>query len=241
MNKTYFIKPEYKHKDQSAPSTARNHGSEYWSEHRIDSSNYYQHSVYTEAVRRARERFGKDFSVIDVGCGSGNKLVSLVAPFTKNTTGVDQEFIIEKARSLHPDMTWFVNDLSDPATSLHEGSKYDLVICSDVIEHLVDPDVLLSKIKDVMHSRSLLVLSTPERDILRGKDSIMTPHPEHIREWNTAELRDYLQSEGFVVEEMANLAGMKAHPSVLYMNFLRRNIGRTRYCMTAFCSLQKGM
>ncbi len=45
------------------------------------------------------------------------------------------------------------------------------------------------------------MISTPERDILRGPDNTSSPQPEHVREWNRAKFREYLESLGFMVTE----------------------------------------
>jgi 2-polyprenyl-3-methyl-5-hydroxy-6-metoxy-1,4-benzoquinol methylase len=236
MDKNFCIKEEYVHKNGIA-NTALNLGSDYWNERRIDTSQYYQHSVYVKALDLAEKKFGKDFSVVDVGCGSGNKLMTLAYPRTKKVAGADQEYIIGQARIRYPEATWHVNDLENPDTLIgNGGDSYDLVICADVIEHLLDPDVLLSKIKSIMHDKSILLISTPERDLVRGIKNLATPHPEHIREWNTSEFKKYLSVSGFVVEEIKNMHAMKPHFGMLYFNFLRRNFWRTNYCMTAVCT-----
>ena len=236
MDKNFCIKQDYVHKNGIA-NTALNLGSDYWNERRIDTSKYYQHSVYKVALDLAEKKFGKNFSVIDVGCGSGNKLMTLAYPRTQNVVGVDQEYIIGQARIVYPQATWFVNDLENPDSAIGAGvDSYDLVICSDVIEHLLNPDVLLSKLKSIMHEKSILVISTPERDRIRGVDNMATPHPEHIREWNTIEFKNYLTASGFIVEDIKNMHAMKPHFGMLYFHFLRRNFWRTNYCMTAICT-----
>jgi hypothetical protein len=70
-----------------------------------------------------------------------------------------------------------------------------LVICSDVIEHLVNPTELLRFLYD---TAAVTLLSTPERDLSRGTDHWGPPQNEaHVREWNLAELHALLEDFGF--------------------------------------------
>jgi hypothetical protein len=86
--------------------------------------------------------------------------------------------------------------LDSPASAPVVGQ---LVICSDVIEHVVDPDVLLGYLRTCTGSGGLVILSTPERHRLRGRNCIRSPNPAHVREWSFGELRRYLEARGFRV------------------------------------------
>jgi hypothetical protein len=69
--------------------------------------------------------------------------------------------------------------------------RADLVIASDVIEHVPDPDALLQYILCIA-PRSV-ILSTPDRNLLRlGTHNGPPLNPTHLREWSMAELHAYL-------------------------------------------------
>ena len=70
-----------------------------------------------------------------------------------------------------------------------------------MIEHLVDPDKLLIAIHTATGPESLILISTPERDRLRGKDCLSSPKAAHVREWNFAEFAAYLKSRGLTILE----------------------------------------
>jgi hypothetical protein len=69
----------------------------------------------------------------------------------------------------------------------------ELVIASDVIEHLVNPDELLIYIKKLRPR--YIVLSTPDRNLMRYTGAHNGPpiNTAHIREWSFAEFRAYVQ------------------------------------------------
>lgn len=66
-------------------------------------------------------------------------------------------------------------DFEKPAET--DLGTFDLIMCCGVIEHLVDPDILLSFIKAHADSETTIVLSTPERDVWRGKRTRSRPRP----------------------------------------------------------------
>jgi hypothetical protein len=74
-----------------------------------------------------------------------------------------------------------------------------MVICSDVLEHLYNPLPCLKLTHNIVKQSGLVIFSTPERDVLRGKDCISSPHPSHVREWNKSEFRELLEYSGFEV------------------------------------------
>jgi len=229
--KNYFIKEGYKHKDSAR--TAVDSGSQYWSKYRLSSSKYYQHHVYKLAQELIIEN--KLNSCVDVGCGSGYKLVNLISPFCKDTTGIDQPFIIERCKKVYGEnnINWLSEDFEN--AKIGTNKKFDLIICSDVIEHLLDPDILLNYLKSISHKDSIIIISTPERDILHGSANNSATNVEHIREWNQTELTAYIESSGFNIKGIHLLRPLKFHLNRLYFSHLKRFYKRFNYCMAIVC------
>lgn len=126
-------------------------------------------------------------TVTDVGCGSGYKLVHLLGEF--ETTGVDLPQTIERTRESYPGRNWVSGSFEDIALP-----KADLVICSDVIEHVPDPDALIRFVAGL--SKGWIILSTPARELLyddRDRSRFGPPgNPAHLREWTMAEFHGYV-------------------------------------------------
>lgn len=124
--------------------------------------------------------------ICDIGCGSGFKLIKFFGH--KQTLGLDLEPTIRRLKEKYPDHNWMVSDfLAPPPFSC------DLVICSDVIEHLGDPNQLLAFIKSL--APRYIVFSTPERNLLRvGTHNGPPKNPAHVREWSMPEFRAYIES-----------------------------------------------
>ena len=236
--KTYHIKPGYEHRTVNA--TVEESTGDYWHSHRLLLSHYAQYAVYELAAKLMREHGLK--TALDVGCGLGHKLDKLVTPVAERTVGIDQDTCVEIAQQMLPStkIEFRSADFEQPNdTGL---GTFDLVMSVDVIEHMLDPDMLLNFIKAHCHEGSYVLISTPERDVRRGKDNMKSPKAEHVREWNQAELAAYLQEEGLEVVEHVNLPAFRVGAS-MYMikerwRLLRKGIAY-RYTQAAVCRLKQ--
>jgi hypothetical protein len=177
--KQYFnIKPGYHFAKNAEPFDDRENKDEW------------QQTVYQQALLKLKEIHGK--SLIDVGCGSAYKLINMFGD--NDTLGIElpetYHWLLEK----YPSKKWMSFEKADPSKL-----QCDLVICSDVIEHVRNPDTIMDFLKSI-HFR-YLVLSTPERDSVRGAADFGPPeNTSHYREWNKQEFKDYV-SKWFRVEE----------------------------------------
>ena len=88
-------------------------------------------------------RYATTASVLDVGAGG----VEYSALFPNRTT-----FDIDPAR--HPDI------VGDAADMPFEDSSYEVIICSEVFEHLPDPQKVVGELRRVLKPGGLLVLTT---------------------------------------------------------------------------------
>jgi 2-polyprenyl-3-methyl-5-hydroxy-6-metoxy-1,4-benzoquinol methylase len=137
--------------------------------------------------------------IIDIGCGRAHKLSRMHPRF--QLVGLDAEENINYCRSHYSFGQWLEYDLDKDTLELDEELlKRSVVICSGIIEHLMDPHALLANLSLLMGNSKLAILSTPERDLVRGYDDMGPPaDPCHLREWNSSELRDLLQAHGLHV------------------------------------------
>jgi SAM-dependent methyltransferase len=175
-------------------------------------SNHWQDEVYRFA-REVADKYNLQ-SVVDIGCASGFKLLKYFRERT--TVGVDVAETYELLQKRHPDRQWAIADFSSA-----KPPKGDLVIASDVIEHLVDPDALLQYI--VRIDPSYVVISTPDRNLLRyGTHNGPPLSSMHIREWSMAELHVYLCQFLEILEHFVS------HPAQATQCVLARPVGKAR-------------
>lgn len=224
-------------------STAHTHdqsraegGPEYWNKDRIAASARYQHHVYRWAADLVRERGLR--SVLDVGCGPGTKLTRLIAPVCADIEGIDQPSGVAAARRTGAAGRYSEVDLERPE-SVVPWRAFDLIICADVLEHLIDPGPAVDLMKRFSTARTLLVISTPDRARLRGRGCMESTKPEHVREWTVPEFTRYLRSRGLTVlktrlfpaDDAPANAGMRQE--VLWR--LRLGAHSPRRCQTLLC------
>ncbi len=191
MNRNYCIKENYH------PNLQPRGIDVYWTPERISMSSNYQYYVYFKSKQLLVKHNLK--GVLDVGCGPAPKVKELIWPLCQDVVLVDHPVVAPIAKATLPMAEFFGADLDEVSVDL--GRCFELVICADVIEHLVNPDPCLAFIRRHLASHGFAVVSTPERDIVRGPDCDHCRKPEHVREWNTNELSLYIQSRGFQIVE----------------------------------------
>lgn len=112
------------------------------------------------AVRRAETGRG---SAIEVGPGSGVYLPTLATQFDKVTVVDIEDAFLENARRLalkHPNIEVLKTDITQ---SRLPAAGFDLVLCSEVIEHISDSPAVLFQLRRILKPGGRLILSTPHR------------------------------------------------------------------------------
>src|SRR5689334_15770154 len=103
-------------------------------------------------------------SICDLGCGNGH-ISGRLAAFGYHVTGVDGSMSgIQIARRAYPGVE-FVHALIDRDLNL---GQFDLVISSDVIEHLYRPSDLLEAAVSQLKLNGQLLLGTPYHGYLKN-------------------------------------------------------------------------
>jgi SAM-dependent methyltransferase len=129
-------------------------------------------------------------SVLDVGCGQGSPLEQIA----ERRPGVELTGVDISAQAVHlaqrrlPNATLTVLDLTERALD----RQFDLVICSDVLEHIPDDRAALRNIRKM--TRRWCLVST-----LQGRMRAFETSVGHVRNYRRGEVRQIMEEEGFVV------------------------------------------
>jgi 2-polyprenyl-3-methyl-5-hydroxy-6-metoxy-1,4-benzoquinol methylase len=102
---------------------------------------------------------GRRVDALDVGCGNGPISLPL-ASLGARVTGIDvspESVALVSGKNPFPDARFLVHDLS--LAPLPE--RYDLVVCSEVLEHLPDPAPLVRGLAGAMADGALLIVTVP--------------------------------------------------------------------------------
>ena len=135
-------------------------------------------------------------TVIDLGCGSGFKLIKYFDD--KETIGIETEPCLSFLKTKYANKKWIHSGEPEKSFSNYRESC-DIIICADVIEHILDPDDLLHHIKQ--YNFKYLIISTPDRSVLKtmkeyGDKAWFGPpvNKSHVREWTYDELHLYIKT-----------------------------------------------
>jgi SAM-dependent methyltransferase len=136
--------------------------------------------------------------VLDLGCGVGHS-IDLLAPH--ESVGVDREpsALAGQARET------VVADMRD--LPFPDGS-FASVVCSHAIEHVPDPERVLSEAARMLEPGGVAVFSTPNRLTFGRPDEIVDPY--HYIEWDPDEFRA-LCLEAFGEIELGGLFGSERY------------------------------
>jgi SAM-dependent methyltransferase len=206
-----FLPARYRTNPQAS---ADRDGTPFWEAGLAHNDIRYQVPVYRLAAKRARRMPAG--LVMDIGCGSGDKLSEFFGSSEFRVVGVDQESAIRLAQGRFPGVEWLSGDLDREEFWVHLSTfEPSLTICADVIEHLVEPVGLLRRLHNLI-GQGLLVLSTPDRSRLTTGQLLGPPgNPRHIREWSSDELCRLVQAHGFRIVGRHHLLPRRYSPTVL--------------------------
>lgn len=144
-------------------------------------------------------------SILDVGCGEGYTVDYLLRGNGQlRIQGLDYDWpAVRQARAKHPGVLF---QLADISRLPYASASFDLVLCLEVLEHLVEPLPALEELRRVTGRRCLI--SVPNEpffmlsNFLRGKNvRAWGNDPEHVHLWTAGQFR-HLVGRYFDVERI---------------------------------------
>ncbi len=181
----------------------------------------FQHSTavsYARPLNQARiqtfldmiKTAGTGLTVLDVGCGDG-VLSEPIAELGNNVTGFDLPTITPMAHKRHVSMV-----LSGDAENLaFTPETFDVVLASEVVEHLWNPQRFLDDAYRVLKPNGLLILEAPE-----GKEGLR--YDAH-KNWFTVEVFQHMLGKKFSLLKSRRFSPEWGAPTATFICLFQKN------------------
>lgn len=151
-----------------------------------------------------------DSRILDIGCGSGRHVCEAYRLRKAVVVGADLDIknVLDARKRLrfhdhvgeHGDGSWHLN-VADIRHLPYGSRSFDLVICSEVMEHIRDEQPAVEELKRVLKPKYYLAVSVPrylpERICWLLSDEYHQVNQGHVRIYRKNELIDLMTSNGF--------------------------------------------
>lgn len=135
------------------------------------------HSRCRYLLHKLTQLQGRGLSILDVGCGAGitlRHLATLAPGKIERYVGIDR--LAERLQSRYRDIEGidiaFHNvDLDDP----WDVGKFDVIWCSEVIEHLTDDSGQIAKMRRAVKPGGTILITTPCLDFVLHRGKLFPP------------------------------------------------------------------
>ena len=146
-------------------------------------------------------------TVLDVGCARGSLGKALKETRHCHITGIELNPVMADVASRIYDKVYNL-----PVEDISFKSQFDAIICGDVIEHLRDPECVLSHLAQSLTPEGILIGTVPNTghwsivmDLAQGRFEMIPVGllcMSHIRFFTEIELRNLLRSSGLEIDLM---------------------------------------
>ncbi|MBW3015151.1 glycosyltransferase [Candidatus Woesearchaeota archaeon] len=162
---------------------------------------YWQRKRHKVIMRMIPAEFkAKDKAILDVGCGSSKIMQQL-------NQGIGLDILFKKLRYLKK-TNKYLSQGSVFALPFKDD-KFDIVICSQVIEHIPADDIIFTELKRVLRKGGILIIGTPDYKKLTwrfiewiyGKVMPGAYADEHITHYTKKSLKRKLKQFGLRIQK----------------------------------------
>ena len=152
---------------------------------------YVLHLIHTAAYSLAA-RLAENKRVLDLGCNTGYG-TGLLFRSARRVVGVDvSEKAIVSAKNQYGPLGIEFQQI-DGKTLPFDAEAFDVVVCCQVIEHIVDYKRFIEEMKRVVTAEGLFILTTPNA-LLRLYPGMKPWNVFHVREFNHIDLKSLLDT-----------------------------------------------
>jgi len=167
-------------------------------------------------IKREIDKKGS-VSLLDYGCGDGYWSLVFSRFSDCKVTGVDYNPLrLERAKANAKNARFIEMDLSNPNANI---GKFNIVFCSQVVEHIKDDISFLRGIGDYLKKDGVVILGTPNEGSFTHKH-IFRKHvlkrSDHIHFYTEKKIRNKIEKAGFVIKDIYREVFFPGHDKLYY-------------------------
>lgn len=155
----------------------------YWNKSTPNDEEILRWRILEEFLKYVKEIFEKKpLEILDLGSGRG-WLTNLLSEYG-NATGIEPVYsVVRHAKKMFPKIN-FLCGTTTHLLSKKNHKKYDLIVSSEVIEHISDEnkDIFLKDINKLLNDNGFLILTTPRKEAQEEWHSYTNPD-QPIEDW----------------------------------------------------------
>jgi len=165
-----------------------------------DSQGYAQN--FRNWMRAELKALPRDARILEVGCGDGSFTKDL-ATFSSNVTAIDiSAEQVEQNKRAYPQIDFRQHDVAELFP--FADRTFDIIWCSEVLEHLFDPAYALQEMHRIMAPGGKLLVTVPHHGFFKNLlitlfkwDAHFVPSNPHIRFYSRNTLGQLVKTSGF--------------------------------------------
>ncbi|MCX6781633.1 MAG: class I SAM-dependent methyltransferase [Candidatus Magasanikbacteria bacterium] len=112
--------------------------------------------IINQYLEYKNEHFSLPIKILDIGCGHNCEIF-------RHKRNEDKYYGCDFYDKINIEIDDYqkINLNEEKLADKYTEEKFDVIICGEVLEHLFSPDSLLDEIKELMHEKSIIIISTP--------------------------------------------------------------------------------
>jgi len=182
--------------------------------HKLEDTHWWFRSR-RDMILRLTTTLPKDARILEVGCSSGPLLTELRQAGFLHIWGVD---ISGTAVALARERGFDQVRQADAASTGFDAGMFDVVIASDILEHIGDDRAAIGEWRRILKPQGTLILFVPAHPFLW---TAYDEENEHLRRYRRLQIRKIIESNGFSVMRGSYWNILMFVPIALVRLFLR--------------------
>jgi len=148
------------------------------------------HALRRSLVLRLAPPAKENSRCLDIGCGTGEYIEPLIdMGYRVDAVDISHYAIDRAQKNLPKEKRSFFKGIVAPLERFTPDKKFDLILCSEVLEHLEDPLLVLKKVAQWVSDGGSLLITVPADPALWSEEDVFA---HHVRRFTEAQFKALL-------------------------------------------------